>query len=498
MEFDSYSDVFEIQRPEEFYVGGQWVKPHGAKRLEVIYPVTEKSIGSCPEADIEDVERAVAAAREAFDNGPWRKMSYTERGRMLLKAAEIFQRRAEDFTKSWIVEMGCAVNLAGPGGHAPGGIFRYYGNMILDRTFEEVRPQTYKEGVGIVVKEPVGVVAAITPWNAPAALSCKTLAPAMANGCTTILKPAPETPLFAWQLAEVFEEAGFPPGVFNFVPCGRDVGDHLIRHKQVDKVSLVGSTAAGRHIASVVGERLGRCSLELGGKSPAVILDDIDPETVVPNLIPHFTSNAGQICTSLTRVVVPENQKDKWVEAIAAGLEELKVGDPWDPETAYGPLAMRRQYEKVMGYFEIGRCEGAKVITGGSRPKGLNEGYYIAPTLFEGDNNMRVAREEIFGPVATLITYENEEEAIRIANDTEYGLNAAVYTNDPERAYRAGREILAGNVTHNGWTTEITFPFGGFKSSGIGRDGGPDGLALYQETKVIFMDAAPPSIRPVP
>ena len=493
----AYTERFSLKHPEEFYIGGDWVKPLGSQRFDIVYPVTEKVIGSCPAASVADIERAVAAAREAFDNGEWPRLTFDERADLLERAGQIMMRRASEFSECWTLEMGCAVGLAGPGGYAPGAIFSYYANMIRGRTFEVVRPQSRREGVGIVVKEAVGVVAAITPWNAPSSLPCKIFAPALANGCTVIHKPAPETPLDAWLLAECLEEAGIPPGVFNIVPADREVGDHLIRHPGVDKVSLIGSAAAGRHIASVVGGRLGRFSLELGGKSPAVIFDDIDPDVVIPRLIPHFTMNAGQMCAGLTRIIVPEASHDKWADAIAAGLEALKVGDPYDPETDYGPIAMKRQYDRVMEYMDIGRGEGARIITGGDRPKDLNLGYYIAPTLFSGTNDMRVAQEEIFGPVATIVTHKGVEDAIRIANDSEYGLNGAVYTADADLAYRVSRRVRAGNMTHNDWVNDIEFPFGGFKNSGIGRDGGPEGLALYQETKVVFMDAVPPSLQPV-
>ncbi|MFW3895144.1 aldehyde dehydrogenase [Pseudomonas bharatica] len=490
----NYTDFFTLAHPEAFYIDGQWVKPAGDQRLEVIYPANEQIIARPPEASVADINKAVEAARRAFEIGPWARMSYAERGAKLLEAAQIMHRRAGEFSKSWTAEMGCAVSLAGPGGFSPFGLFSYYANLAMNGTFEDVRPQSRGNGVGIVVKEPVGVVAAITPWNAPASLSCKIIAPALAAGCSVILKPAPETPLFAWQIAECLEEAGIPPGVFNFVPAGREVGDHLVRHPHVDKVSLIGSTAAGRHIASVCGDRLARVSLELGGKSPAVILDDIDPEQVVPNLIPHFTMNAGQMCAGLTRIIVPERRHDEFAEAIAAGLRNLKVGDPFDPQTAYGPIAMKRQYDKVMGYLEQGKREGARLITGGSRPSDLDLGYFVAPTLFSGDNDMVIAREEIFGPVAVLIKHKGEEDAVRIANDTAYGLNGAVYTSDAERAYRVCRQIRAGNMTHNTWVNDPAFPFGGFKHSGIGRDGGPEGLASYQETKVVFMAEAPKSI----
>ncbi|MET0179073.1 MAG: aldehyde dehydrogenase [Novosphingobium sp.] len=494
----AYTDLFTLKHPDKFLIGGEWVAPQGSQRFEIVYPATEQVIGSVPAASVADVERAVAAAREAFDNGPWPKMTYDERADLLKRASELLTARGPAFSDAWTAQIGCARSLAGPGGYAAGAIFAYYADMIRGRTFEEVRPQSRRDGVGIVVKEAVGVVAAITPWNAPSSLPCKIIAPALANGCTVIHKPAPETPLDAWLLAECLEEAGIPAGVFNIVPADRDVGDHLVRHPGVDKVALIGSAGAGRHIASVVGGRLGRFSLELGGKSPAIILDDIAPETVVPRLIPHFTMNAGQMCAGLTRIIVPQQSHDKWADAIAAGLEALKVGDPFEPDTALGPIAMKRQYERVMSYMDIGRDEGARVITGGGRPADLNRGYYVEPTLFSGTNDMRVAQEEIFGPVATLVTHNGVDDAIRIANDTEYGLNGAVYTNDPDLAYKVARQVRAGNITHNDWVNDVQFPFGGFKQSGIGRDGGPEGLALYQETKVVFMDAVPPSVHPVP
>lgn len=486
-----YAELFTLTHPEEFYMGGAWVKPLGDKRLSVVYPGNEQIIARPPEASVADINRAVEAARLSFELGPWARMSNAERGAKLLEVAEIMKRRAGDFSKSWTAEMGCAVSLAGPGGFSPYALFAYYGNLVLNGTFEEIRPQSRGAGVGIIVKEPVGVVAAITPWNAPSSLSAKIVASAMAAGCSVILKPAPETPLFAWQFAECMEEAGVPPGVFNFVPAGREVGDHLVRHPGVDKVSLIGSTAAGRHIASVCGERLARISLELGGKSPAIVLDDIDPEQVASNIVPHFTMNAGQICAGLTRIIVPEHRHDEYADAISAQLQALKVGDPFDEKTAFGPVAMKRQYDKIMGYMDKGRREGAKVITGGGRVPDLDRGYYIAPTLFSGDNSMVIAREEIFGPVAVLIKHKGEADAIRIANDTSFGLNGAVYTSDPERAYRTCRQVRAGNMTHNDWVYDPAFPFGGFKTSGIGRDGGPEGLAAYQETKVVYMAAAP-------
>lgn len=491
---ETFTDVFSIAHPKEFYIDGQWVKPLGSHNLEIVYAATETVVARPPEASVEDVNRAIAAAKKAFETGPWARMSFDERAEKLFKVAEIMQRRAGDFAKSWTLEGGAASSLAGPASYAGFAFFSYYANLIKNRTFEEIRPQSMGEGVGIIVKEPVGVVAAIVPWNAPLALAAKIIAPALAAGCSVILKPPPETPLFAWQIAECIEEAGLPPGVFNFVPAGREIGETLVRSPDVDKVCFVGSTAAGRRIAQLCGERLGRVSLELGGKSPAIVLDDIDPAAVMPNLVPYFTIHGGQGCGCLTRILVPAKRHDEYADAIATSLRHMKVGDPFDPQNFYGPLAMKRQYDKVMNYFRIGREEGAKVIAGGGRPAGLDVGYYVEPTLFSARNDMVIAREEIFGPAAVLIPYDGEEEAIRLANDTDYGLNGAVYTNDAEAAYRIGRRIRAGNFTHNGCANDLAFPFGGFKNSGIGRDGGPEGLALMQETKVVFMKEPPPSL----
>jgi acyl-CoA reductase-like NAD-dependent aldehyde dehydrogenase len=479
--FETYSDLFTLSHPDRFFVDGRWVAPLGDRRLDVIFPGTDKVIATPPEATVADIDRAVDAARRAFDdgNGAWARLSLPERAQKLFRIAAILHERAPDFAKAWIAETGCEASLAGPGSYGAAAIFTYYGNMILRGSCEEVRPQSMRPGVGIVVREPMGVVAAITPWNAPLLLSCKIVAPALAAGCSVILKPAPETPLFAWLLADCIEAADLPPGVFGFVPAGREVADHLVRHPGV---------------ASVCGQRLARVSLELGGKSPAVILDDADPGLVVPKLIPHFTTLAGQMCLGLTRIIVPENRHDDYADAIGTALKQLKVGDPFDPESAYGPLAMKRQYDRVLGYFDQGRDEGARVITGACRQPGQDIGHYVAPTLFSGTNDMVISREEIFGPVAILITHKGDEDAIRIANDTEYGLNGAVYTSDPARAYAVARRVRTGTMTHNDAVNDFTFPFGGFKSSGIGRDGGPEGLALFQETKTVFMDAPPPSL----
>jgi len=494
MDIDRYTDHLQLRHPQAFYMGGEWHPAQGSALLDVVHPGNERRIAQMPEVTTAEIDHAVACARTAFDRGPWPRMSAAERGAGLLRVAAILERRAAEVAAVWTLEVGAPTAFATAMRSSAARLFEYYGRLVQSEVLQEVRPRA-GGGVGIVLQEPVGVVAAILPWNAPMALTCMTIAPALAAGCTVVLKPAPETPLYAWLLAECIEEAGLPPGTFNIVPAGREIGDHLVRHPGVDKVSLTGSTAAGRHIASVCGERLARVHLELGGKSPALILDDADPAEVVPRLVPHFTALSGQMCAALTRILVPAARRGEYAEAISAALAALKLGDPFDPQTFVGPLAMQRQHARVLGYIERGKAEGARLVTGGRRPAGLERGYYVEPTLFDGVTaDMSIAQEEIFGPVAGLIAYADEEEAVSIANATIYGLNGAVFTKDPERALSLARRVRAGNVTHNGWVMDTSFPFGGFKQSGIGRAGGPEGLRAYFETKVVFMEQCPASL----
>jgi acyl-CoA reductase-like NAD-dependent aldehyde dehydrogenase len=341
----------------------------------------------------------------------------------------------------------------------------------------------------LVVREPVGVVAAIVPWNMPYAIMAQKVAPALIAGCTVIMKPSPETPLEAYLIAEAAEAAGIPAGVINLVPSHRDAADHLVRHKGVDKIAFTGSTAAGRRIASVAGERIARVTLELGGKSPAIVLDDFPTEAAAKILARTITVLSGQVCAMLSRAIVPAARHDEIAEAIAVEMRTVKVGVPTDPASEMGPIAMKRQLERIEYYVEKGKEEGATLVTGGRRPAHLNSGYYFEPTLFSNvDNSMTIAQEEIFGPVLSLIAARDEEHAIEIANDSDFGLNAAVLTNDPEAAYRVGRRLRAGNVGHNGMKADFSLPFGGFKQSGIGREGGVEGLAPYLETKTMLIE----------
>jgi len=338
-----------------------------------------------------------------------------------------------------------------------------------------------------VVKEPVGVVAAITPWNAPLVLLSYKVSAALAAGCAVDSKPSPETPMDAYILAECIEAAGLPPGVFNVIPAGRETGDYLIRHAGIDKISFTGSTAAGRHIAGVAAQRFTRTSFELGGKSAAVILDDADVSKVLPSLVPYSMPITGQVCFSLTRVLVPESRKDELLEAYVGAIRGIKVGDPQDEATQMGPLAMERQLKRVQGYIEKGSAEGAKLVIGGGRPNEFKRGYFIEPTVFaDVDAAMTIAQEEIFGPVVSFISYDGVDDAVAKANDTIYGLHGAVYTADADRGYDVARAMRSGSITVNGMVVDPKMPFGGFKQSGLGREGGIEGLDPYFEFKTIY------------
>jgi acyl-CoA reductase-like NAD-dependent aldehyde dehydrogenase len=475
-----------VKHPDCFFIDGQWVKPAGKGTLDVISPVTERVVMRFPEATPADVDRAVAAARKAFDSGPWPRMSAEERGKALLKVAELLKARLPELATTWTTQVGAPISLTRYLSGQPPELFEYYGNLIQSYKLVDERTGGHGERV-CVVKEPVGVCAAITPWNAPLVLLCYKVAAGLAAGCTIVAKPAPETPADAYILAECIEAAGLPPGVFNVIPAGRETGDYLIRHLGIDKISFTGSTAAGKHIAAAAAERLARTSFELGGKSAALILEDADVSKVLPSLVPFSMPITGQVCFSLTRVLVPESRKDELAEAYMAAIRSVKVGDPMDPGTQMGPLAMQRQLTRVQGYIAKGKDEGAKLALGGGRPKGLDRGWFVEPTVFTGvEQSMTIAREEIFGPVVSFISYKNVDDAVEKANATIYGLHGAVYTQDPERGYEIARRVRSGSVTVNGLIVDPTMPFGGFKQSGTGREGGIEGLDPYFELKTIY------------
>jgi betaine-aldehyde dehydrogenase len=486
-----------IQHPDRFFIDGAWAAPSSPAKIDVINSATEELFVRVAEAQKADVDRAVAAARAAFDRGPWPRMKHAERAKYLRAIASELPARADDLAKIWTTESGVIHGIAKGGSLGLGGVYEYYAGLADTFPFEEERKPGLGSGnVGLIVREPVGVVAAIIPWNAPASLIAYKCAPALLAGCTVILKASPEAPGAAYILAEVCEKIGLPKGVLNILTANREVSELLVRHPDVDKVTFTGSTAAGRKIASICGERIARCTLELGGKSAAVILDDIDVGKAAGTIAAYAGFLTGQVCSSLTRIVVTKKRHDALVDALSASFSQVKVGDPYDATTAMGPLAMSRQRDRVEGYIEKGKAEGAKLATGGKRPKGLSKGWYIEPTVFGNvDNHSTIAREEIFGPVLSVIPADSEAAAVEIANDSIYGLNASVFTNDVERAYATARELRSGTVGHNSFRTDFNIAFGGFKQSGIGREGGVEGLHPFLETKTLILDAKPAHVK---
>jgi acyl-CoA reductase-like NAD-dependent aldehyde dehydrogenase len=439
-----------------------------------------------------DIDRAVTAARRAFDEGPWPRLSPGERADVLARAGAILRKREADIAGITVDEMGCAASQAPKaqtGMVAP--LFEYYAELI--RTFAFEREVATGDRAGLVTSEPVGVVGAIVPWNAPVTIASWKVAPALAAGCSVVLKPPPEAPLSGFVLAEALDEAGVPAGVINVVPGDREVGEHLVTHPGTDKIAFTGSTAAGKRIMSLCGEQVKRVSLELGGKSAAIVLDDADIAAVVPTLVGGAMHLSGQVCGAHTRVLVPRSRYAEAVEIAAAAAAKVPVGDPHDPATLVGPLVAERQRDRVLGYVQLAVEAGARVAAGGGRPSHLPKGWYVEPTILaDVDNTMRVAREEIFGPVLCLIPYDGEDDAVRIANDSVYGLSGGVWSGDPSRALGVARRMRTGSVAVNGsYPPYPHVPFGGFKESGLGRELGPEGLRSYLELRSIGL---PPTL----
>lgn len=485
----------DVRNPRSLFIGGDWVEPSTSATIDVFDSTTEEVFMTVAEAQAVDVERAVAAARKAFDAGPWPRMSPSERGVYLNKIADAWASRADALADSWASESGVLRSMSAHAATGLVSIFRYYAG--LGETFGWEEKRTSQQGQpALLVREPVGVVAAIIPWNAPHQLMSQKVAPALIAGCTIIVKASPEAPAAPYLFAEICEEIGLPDGVVNVLTADRAVSELLVRDPGVDKVSFTGSTAAGRKIASICGDRIARCTLELGGKSPAVILDDYDVGTAATAIARFAPLMTGQVCSSLTRIIVSEHRHDALVDALSATFGKVKVGSSFDPESEMGPLAMERQRDRVESLIAQGKAEGARLATGGGRPVHLNRGYFIEPTVFANvDNGSTIAREEIFGPVLSVIPAASEEQAIAIANDTIYGLNSSVFTNDPERAYAVGRKLRAGTVGHNSFKSDFTIAFGGFKQSGLGREGGIEGLYPYLEAKTMIFDVAPAGAR---
>ncbi|HEY7137585.1 MAG TPA: aldehyde dehydrogenase [Acidimicrobiia bacterium] len=481
-----------VSHPNRFFIGGEWVRPSSDTTIDVIDSGTEEVYYSVAEAAADDVSRAVAAARRAFDEGPWSRLSHAERAGYLRALGAGLLEHNEQLGQLWPRESGALFRVAQHAGRIGSGNLEQYAALADTFPFEEECPPTGGGEFGLLVREPVGVVGAIIPWNAPMALITHKIGPALLAGCTVVLKSSPEAPGEGYVVAEVAEQIGLPPGVLNVVTADREVSELLVRDPRVDKITFTGSTAAGRRIASLCGERIARCTLELGGKSAAVILDDMDLGTAAKTLARAECALTGQVCSSLTRIIVTKNRHDEFVDALAGAFSKVRVGDPFDETTQMGPLVAERQRDRVEGYIAKGVDEGAKLVTGGGRPKELDRGWYVEPTVFaQADNEMTIAREEIFGPVLTVIPSADEADAVRIANDTIYGLNASVFTDDVDRARQVAGQLRSGTVGHNAFRTDFGMAFGGFKQSGIGREGGKEGLLPFLETKTVILEGRP-------
>ena len=466
----------------KFYINGQWVDPAGSERLAVINPATEESIGDIAMGNTQDVDRAVAAAANAFES--FSQTSKEERAALLGKIVEVYQKRMGDIAQVISQEMGAPLPLANAA-QAPSGLGHLMTAMNVLNNYE------FEEDVGTsrIVKEPAGVCAFITPWNWPInQIACK-VAPALAAGCTMVLKPSEVAPFNASLFAEVLDEAGVPAGVFNLVNGdGPTVGAALSSHPQVDMVSFTGSTRAGIEVAKNAAPTVKRVAQELGGKSANIILDDADFQAAIARDVFGMCMNSGQSCNAPTRMLVPNARMDEAAAIAKAAAANVKVGDPTADGTTIGPVVSEVQFDKIQALIQKGIDEGAKLEIGGTgRPDGLNRGYYIKPTVFSHvTNEMTIAQEEIFGPVLSLIGYEDEEDAVRIANDTLYGLSGYISSGDPDRARNVARRIRTGNVHLNGAPPDQNAPFGGYKQSGNGREWGAYGLEEFLEVKAIL------------
>lgn len=476
-----------LKSPDRLFIAGQWVAPRSGALRTLVSPGTGEDFLTVAMAGAEDVDLAVAAARQAFDNGPWSRMTPQERAPYLSRLGQEIAARADAMGGLQTAEMGAVYSLTSFLAPIFAGTFDLYASMA--ESFAFIEPHTPSiGGAGYLVHEPVGVCAAIVPWNGPLMLACWKLAPALLAGCTVVLKASPEAPATLIALAEAIEAAGIPAGVVNLITAERDVSELLVRHPGIDKVSFTGSTGAGKKIGAICAERIARCTLELGGKSPAILLDDFDIDAFADQVTPVATVLSGQVCAALTRIIVPRAKQGAVLDAIASRMNATKVGDPFAADSMMGPLASAVQCERVGGYIAKGKAEGARLVTGGSAPAGLDPRFYVAPTLFgDVDNRSTIAREEIFGPVLSVIPVDSEEEAVAVANDSDFGLASAVFTNDNDRAFRMARQLRCGTVAQNGYNSDFSIAFGGFKQSGIGREGGVPGLRAYLEAKTVLL-----------
>lgn len=468
---------------DKLFIDGQWRNPQSNATISVISPSTESAIGSAPDANAADVAAAVSAARNAFDRGPWPRLSMSERLATLARAIDSLENKVGAIAELVTAEMGLPIAISRQLNPSGLGAAQYFLAVAGGLQTTELR---MGQQPAAVLREPVGVVASIAPWNGPFMQAVCKLIPPLAAGCTVVFKPAAETPLDVYYLIEAFADAGVPAGVINLVTGGRDTGRALVAHPGIDKVSFTGSTAAGREIGAQCGRDFKRMQLELGGKSAAIVCEDADLATTMGGLAMGCFFNTGQVCAAFSRVLVPRSRYDEFVGALCHTAESFVVGDPFDEATTMGPLVTAAQRARVESYIATGFAEGAQLLTGGKRPEHLKKGWYMQPTVFGGvTNQMKIAREEIFGPVAAVIAYDSLDEAIAIANDSDYGLHGGVFTQDDELALRVAKSVRTGSFSVNAFVYNLEAPFGGVKCSGVGRDTGREAVESYFELKTI-------------
>ena len=467
-----------------FFINGAWREPESDRRIAVESPANCEIVGSCPEAVEADVNAAVSAASAALGRDDWAGTSGADRADYIDALSDAMKSRAMDLASCAVAEIGAPISFSKGQVAMARMTLKFYAQLARDFAFEEQRKGYF--GDVIVRKEPIGVVAAIVPFNGPLFAAMLKVGPALASGSTIVLKVPIETPLFSYLLAECVVAAGLPPGVINILPADRAASEYLVAHADVSMASITGSVVAGRSVAEACGSQVKRAALELGGKSAAIVCADADPDTIVPALANASVINSGQACAAQTRILIPRARYEEYVAALASAYECMKMGDPADPATELGPMIHERHFQRVKAYIQIGLDEGARLVTGGKTPAELEPGYFIEPTLLaDVTNDMRVAREEIFGPVVCAIPYDDIDDAIRIANDSDMGLSGSVWTSDVEAGVNIGRQIHAGNFSVNGFTMDVAAPFGGYKSSGLGRELGEEGLHDYLESKTI-------------